>query len=68
MRVDAEQLRTSYIHAAQYRRRVDVSLISESRMSEPPGKKLQKGMHWKSICLRMVMAVMTRGLRLVESA
>ena len=63
-----DQLRASYVHATQYQRRTDVSLISESRMSEPPWKKLRKGTHRKSICSSIVMAVTMRGLRPVESA
>ena len=65
---DGEQLRASYVRAAQYQRRTDVSLVPESRMSEPPQKKLWKGTHRKSTCLSMVIAVTTHSLQLVESA
>ena len=66
--MDGKQLRASYIHAAQHECSADVPLVSMPRVSEPRRYESRKGTHRKSICLSMVMAVTTRGLRPVESA
>ena len=63
--VDGEQVRTRLVDTAKDQRRADLSLVPSRAMSR--FGECQIATHWKSICLSMVMAVTTRGLRPVVS-